>query len=53
VSSIPKRTKRLIFGVCVAASLALAPGAARAKDYDCSDFQYQEDAQAYLLPGDP
>jgi hypothetical protein len=22
-------------------------------DFDCSDFQYQEDAQAHLLPGDP
>lgn len=26
---------------------------APARDYDCSDFQYQQDAQAYLLPGDP
>jgi hypothetical protein len=28
-------------------------GGPTATDYDCADFQYQEDAQAYLLPGDP
>jgi len=32
---------------------ALAPTAASAIDYDCADFTYQEEAQEYLLPGDP
>jgi hypothetical protein len=35
----------------------LAPAGARSSQqadlYDCSDFTYQEDAQAQLLPGDP
>ena len=32
---------------------AHAPSAARALDYDCSDFANQAEAEAYLLPGDP
>jgi hypothetical protein len=32
---------------------ALAPPAASAVDYDCADFATQEEAQEYLLPGDP
>ena len=30
-----------------------APPAARALDYNCSDFANQAEAQAHLLPGDP
>ncbi|HVY77085.1 MAG TPA: excalibur calcium-binding domain-containing protein [Solirubrobacterales bacterium] len=33
--------------------LALAPSSAAALDYDCADFATQEEAQEYLLPGDP
>jgi hypothetical protein len=33
--------------------LALVPATASAIDYDCSDFATQEEAQEYLLPGDP
>lgn len=33
--------------------VGLASAAPTATDYDCSDFTYQEDAQAKLLPGDP
>lgn len=32
---------------------ALAPPSASAVDYDCEDFATQEEAQEYLLPGDP
>ena len=32
---------------------ALAPAGAAAIDYDCADFTTQEEAQEYLLPGDP
>jgi hypothetical protein len=32
---------------------ALMPAGASAIDYDCSDFATQEEAQEYLLPGDP
>jgi len=41
--------------LAVAAALAvfaIAPAGASA-DYDCSDFVTQEEAQEYLLPGDP
>ena len=31
----------------------LLPPAASAVDYDCADFATQEEAQEYLLPGDP
>jgi hypothetical protein len=38
----------------VATALLLVPaGSASAVDYDCSDFATQEEAQEYLLPGDP
>jgi len=33
--------------------LALTPTNAAALDYDCADFSSQEEAQEYLLPGDP
>jgi hypothetical protein len=33
--------------------LALMPATAAAVDYDCADFASQEEAQEYLLPGDP
>jgi hypothetical protein len=33
--------------------LALVPANAAAVDYDCEDFATQEEAQEYLLPGDP
>jgi hypothetical protein len=33
--------------------LVLAPTNAAALDYDCADFASQEEAQEYLLPGDP
>lgn len=33
--------------------LALTPSHAAALDYDCADFASQEEAQEYLLPGDP
>src|SRR5690349_6292485 len=32
---------------------ALPGGSARARDYDCSDFANQAEAQRHLLPGDP
>jgi hypothetical protein len=32
---------------------APTPAPAATVDYDCADFQYQQDAQAHLLPGDP
>jgi hypothetical protein len=35
------------------ALLGQAPPRALAVDYDCSDFATQEEAQEYLLPGDP
>lgn len=41
-----------ISAVAVLAVLAVAPASASA-DYDCADFATQEEAQEYLLPGDP
>ena len=42
---------------CIAVLVGLvaliAPAVANAQDYDCSSFTYQQDAQAFLLPGDP
>ncbi len=35
------------------AVFALTPATASALDYDCADFATQEEAQEYLLPGDP
>jgi hypothetical protein len=44
----------MLVGLIAFAAATVSAGAARAQtDYDCSDFQYQEDAQAQLLPGDP
>lgn len=37
----------------VAAPFLVSAGSASAVDYDCSDFATQEEAQEYLLPGDP
>lgn len=37
----------------VTAALALTPGTAAARDYDCANFSTQAEAQEYLLPGDP
>jgi Excalibur calcium-binding domain len=39
----------------VPAPPASAPvgGTVSPRDYNCANFRYQEDAQAYLLPGDP
>ncbi len=34
-------------------TVLLLPAGAAARDYDCADFSYQEEAQQYLLPGDP
>lgn len=38
--------------IAVLAFLAV-PSSASARDYDCADFASQEEAQEYLLPGDP
>jgi hypothetical protein len=49
-----KRTKTLLlFATASLFVLALAPSSASALDYDCADFATQEEAQEYLLPGDP
>lgn len=42
-----------LFPFAVTTLLALAPANAAALDYDCADFETQEEAQEYLLPGDP
>lgn len=53
------RARRLLAAIAVlataAAGTALLAAPAAAVDYDCSDFVYQEDAQAMLdrYPGDP
>jgi hypothetical protein len=45
---------RLSLAVLAAlAAVWIASPASAQADYNCSDFQYQEDAQAQLLPGDP
>jgi hypothetical protein len=46
------KTIILLF-LAVPALLALTPANAAAVDYDCEDFATQEEAQEYLLPGDP
>lgn len=43
----------LALGLLTAAGALAAPGTASARDYDCADFASQEEAQEYLLPGDP
>ena len=48
------RRLALPFGLLAAVgALALIPSTAFATDYDCADFATQEEAQEYLLPGDP
>jgi hypothetical protein len=49
-----QRSKTLVlFLLAMPALLAALPSDAAAVDYDCSDFATQEEAQEYLLPGDP
>jgi len=48
-----KHTKVLLLVLAALFALAIFPSAATAVDYDCSDFATQEEAQEYLLPGDP
>jgi len=48
-----KHTKALLLMVLSLSALALVPASASAIDYDCADFASQEEAQEYLLPGDP
>ena len=43
----------LLLTACALCVLALAPSSAFAVDYDCADFGTQEEAQEFLLPGDP
>jgi hypothetical protein len=43
----------LALGLAVLGIAVQSPGAAMAVDYDCADFATQEEAQEYLLPGDP
>lgn len=42
-----------VLAVSGAGALSGGVDAARATDYDCSDFANQAEAQEYLLPGDP
>lgn len=47
------RSSKVLFSLVIGvAALLLAPAIAAA-DYDCADFATQEEAQEYLLPGDP
>jgi hypothetical protein len=49
-----QRSKTLaLFLLTMPLLLAAWPSSAAAVDYDCSDFATQEEAQEYLLPGDP
>src|SRR3954447_15287054 len=49
-----QRSKTLaLFLFAMPALLAVLPSDAAAVDYDCSDFATQEEAQEFLLPGDP
>lgn len=47
--------RRLLYATVLAmlAMLILAPAAAAQDLYDCPDFATQEEAQQFLLPGDP
>jgi excalibur calcium-binding domain-containing protein len=48
------RTKLfLLLALAGAFTCAVLPAGAAAVDYDCADFASQEEAQEYLLPGDP
>ncbi|MBK5220872.1 MAG: excalibur calcium-binding domain-containing protein [Thermoleophilia bacterium] len=40
-------------GLLAVLAVLLLPTGASARDYDCADFATQEEAQEYLLPGDP
>ena len=42
-----------VLGLGAGPFVGIAAAAPSAVDYNCSDFTYQEDAQAELLPGDP
>jgi excalibur calcium-binding domain-containing protein len=42
-----------VLGLGAGPLVGIASAAPGAVDYNCSDFTYQEDAQAKLLPGDP
>lgn len=49
-----KRIALLLAAVAVLTVCAIpGPPAAQARDYNCSDFATQEEAQEHLLPGDP
>jgi hypothetical protein len=43
----------LLLALGALSALAILPASAAAVDYDCGDFATQEEAQEYLLPGDP
>lgn len=43
----------ILLSSAISALLLLVPTGASAIDYDCADFASQEEAQEYLLPGDP
>jgi hypothetical protein len=43
----------IVAALAAMAVFAIAPASASAADYDCADFATQEEAQEYLLPGDP
>lgn len=45
----------LAFGVAILLCLSMvaSPASAHRRDYDCSDFATQAEAEEYLLPGDP
>ena len=45
--------KALLFSVTIAVVFLALSGQAQARDYDCSDFGNQAQAQKFLLPGDP
>ena len=49
------RTLKTLFLTTAAALVVFTwvPASASALDYDCEDFATQEEAQEYLLPGDP
>ncbi len=43
----------LLTALCMMAALVFAPAVLAQTDYDCSDFATQEEAQDFLLEGDP
>src|SRR5207342_2476011 len=49
----PSMKRLLLFALGSLGLLTIVPASAAAIDYDCSDFATQEEAQEYLLPGDP